>query len=167
MQTPIRRGDLLRKRDDGPFVITAEGLARLRKQLVRLEVELPALIQEVTRTKENGDLSENFEYQDAKHRMRQMHSRIASMKDKISRAVIITKNARTSGVIQLGSTVVLESSSAKKTYEILGPHEADPSRGRISDHSPLGAALLGHSVGDTVTLQTTKGSIEYRIIEVQ
>ncbi|MBI4262498.1 GreA/GreB family elongation factor [Candidatus Uhrbacteria bacterium] len=165
MRVPTRRGELNNRRDDGPFLVTAEGLLRLEQTCARLERDVAPLAAEVARLKENGDLSENFEYQDAKHRLRQLHGRIMSMKDRIKRAEVITKPAGNS--VQLGSTVVVESGGKRITLEILGSHEADPAHGRISDRSPLGQVLLGHTLGDKVSMQTKNGTIEYRIIEIQ
>ncbi len=167
MRVPIRRGEFNRKRDDGPFSITAEGLLRLEQTLVHLERDIAPLAAEVARLKENGDLSENFEYQDAKHRLRQLHGRIMSIKDRMKRAEVIKKDPRAVDRVQLGSTVVLESARKRLIFEILGPHEADPARGRISDRSPLGIALIGHAHADTVSLETKNGTIEYRIIEIR
>ena len=174
MQVPHRRSEQNRRRDTGSVYLTPEGLAQLHLQLTEIERGLPAMIQEVMRTKENGDLSENFEYQDAKHTLRQMHGKVASIKARIARAVIIKKDASPSGMVEVGSTVVLEtngsaSGGARKriTYEILGSHESDPSHGRISDRSPLGALLLNRMAGDVVTLTTKTGSREYRIIEIR
>ena len=85
------------------------------------------------------------------------------------RAVIITPPdpaTSGSGVVRLGSTVVLENSGAERTFQILGPHETDPTQGRISDQSPLGGALVGHVAGDTVTIETGGGPQKYQILKV-
>jgi len=167
MQVPQRRAEKNRKRDTGSFYLTPQGLQQLKNELARLERGLPALIQEVMRTKENGDLSENFEYQDAKHTLRNTHGRIASLTAKINGALIITKSANTSGMVEIGSTVVLETNGKRVTYEILGSQESDPAHGRISDRSPLGALLLGRIVGDEIALTTPSGSRTYTIVKIQ
>lgn len=161
MQVPKRRSELNVKRDTGPLLITAEGLARLEKKVERLKSELPAMIKEVERTKEHGDFSENAAYQDAKATLRRTYNRIASTEDKIKRATVIEKAP--SGEVGLGSTVVLEMSGKRVTFEILGPHEANPSAGRISNQSPLGQALLGRKVGEKVSVR----SAEYTIVEIK
>ncbi|MBI4281697.1 GreA/GreB family elongation factor [Candidatus Uhrbacteria bacterium] len=167
MQVPHRRSEENKRRDTGSVYLTTEGVQRLQEQLVEFQRGLPAMIQEVMRTKENGDLSENFEYQDAKHTLRRMHGQVASIKARIARAVIITKDATPSTIVQIGSTVVVETAGKRVTYEILGSHESDPAHGRISDRSPLGALLLHRMAGDVVTLTTKIGSREYRIVEVR
>lgn len=166
MQVPKRRSEQSIKRESGPFLITAEGLARLEKQLNRLEKELPAMIKEVEHTKSHGDFSENAAYQDAKATLRRTHGRIASLKDRIKRAEIIEKTSATDSV-QIGSTVIVETNGKRFTFEILGSHESNPSKGRISNQSPLGQLLLGHKVGEEVALQLKDTSVVYKILEIR
>ena len=167
MQVPKRRSEESRRRESGAFFVTHEALERLQRLRVRLHGELPALIAEVERTKGFGDFSENAEYQDAKHTLRRRYGRLASIDDRLLRAEVIDHAGSPSGSIQLGSTVVLESGGKEQTYTILGPHETDPMRGRISHVSPLGALLLGRMAGDTVTLNTAIGARTYRIVSVR
>ena len=167
MRVPKRKSEEKVKRENGPFLITAAGLDKLKHELVQAEKDLPEHIAEVERTKGFGDFSENAAYQDAKATMRRTHGRIARLQDRIKRAVIIEQRPNTSGKIEIGSTVVLQMAAKKFTFEILGFHEADPSTGRISDRSPLGRALLGHSAGETVTLEVKNGMVEYRIVKIR
>lgn len=167
MQTPKRRSEQSIVRESGPFMVTPAALARLKSTLERLQKEVPALIAEVEHTKGFGDFSENAAYQDAKAALRRTYGRIENIKDRLKRAVIIEVGANAAGTVQLGSTVVLEANGKKMTFEILGPHEADPARGRISDKSPLGQALLSHEAGDEIDLKIKDGSVKYRIIEVR
>lgn len=150
MRLPIRRAEKLKTNtDDGPFYLTQEGLEKLKRKLERIEAtDLPQAIADTRTTAEHGDFSENAEYQEAKARMRRLHGQVARLKDQIKRAVVI--KAGKGDAVQLGSTVVLEKDDAEKTFHIVGPHEADPARGRISHVSPLGAALMGRNVGETV-----------------
>lgn len=166
MQVPQRKSEQFVKRDSGQVMITAAGLARLEQELKELEPQIPGMISEVERTKEFGDFSENAAYQDAKSGLRRAYGRIASLKDRIKRAVVIQNEPGLAGKVQIGSKVVLECKGKQVTYEILGAHEADPSHGRISDRSPLGQALVGKSVNEKVTIQTKNGSIEYKILEI-
>ena len=166
---PLRKSDELRKRDDGPLYITQEGLERLHERLVRLEKALPEFIAVTRAAAALGDRSDSAEYTDAKSTLRRTHRQILSTKDQIKRAVIITPPdpaTSGSGVVRLGSTVVLEISGAERTFQILGPHETDPTQGRISDQSPLGGALVGHVAGDTVTIETGGGPQKYQILKV-
>jgi len=167
MRVPKRRSEELRKHHSGSRYLTAEAIVRLKEELQRCERDLPALIAEVMRTKENGDLSENFEYQDAKRRLRQAHSYIAGIKHRLVMAVVIPKKEKTSGRVELGSLVTLEVDSRRVVYTILGSYESKPEEGKISDRSPLGTALLGRSKGDAVTIVTARGEKEYRIVDIQ
>ena len=170
MPLPKRRWERLKNRDDETAVIylTPGGKARLERDLIDLEKnQQPQAISDVSRTVAMGDLSENAEYQEAKHRLARIHGRIFSIKDRLRRVVLIQKNPQTNGTIQLGSTVTVLVRTQEKTYELVGPAEANPSKGRISYLSPVGEALLGHRAGERVTLQTENGEVEYQILSVE
>ncbi len=167
MQTPWRRSDKFRKRDDGPVYLTQSGLDRLKHEVARLEAELPAQISEVQFTRSHGDLSDNAEYKEAKFKLRRTQARITTLRSRIARAIVIKKDPLLSGTIQLGSSVTLEVNGKRMVYEIVGPLESDPLHGRISHVSPLGMALLGHRSGERVSISTQVGQSEYLIIEVR
>jgi transcription elongation GreA/GreB family factor len=150
-----------------PVYLTADGLRRLQERLARLKKNLPAAIDETARTSAYGDHSDNAEYKEAKSILRRTHRQIFAIEDQLKRIVVIAAGPDAEGKIQLGSTVVMELGGERKTYRIVGPSEADPSRGRISHVSPLGSALIGHARGDIVTLQTPHGNREYTIVEVR
>lgn len=166
MQIIRHSSDKLKLRDYSPVHMTQDGLDRLRAQLERLKKMLPELITETARAAAYGDRSENAEYKEAKSSLRRTHRQILGIEERIKRAVVIKKDASISGKIQIGSTVVLETGGKKKTFEILGSYETDPARGRISFESPLGKALLNHTTGESVSVQTPGGSQIYRIIKV-
>ncbi|MBI5370179.1 GreA/GreB family elongation factor [Candidatus Uhrbacteria bacterium] len=151
MRLPTRRSEKLKiQPNDGPLYLTQEGLEKLKRKLATIEqTELPKAIEDVRTTAEFGDFSENAEYQEAKWRMRRLHNQVLTLKEKIRQAVLIQTD-QTPGMVQMGSTLVLLKNNAQKTYRIVGPQEADPSRGNISHLSPLGAALIGHQQGETV-----------------
>lgn len=167
MQTPWRRSDKFRKRDDGPVYLTQSGLDRLKQEVTRLEAELPAIISEVQFTRSHGDLSDNAEYKEAKFKLRRTQARITTLRSRIARAIVIKKDPLLSGTIQLGSAVTLEVKGKRVVYEIVGPLEADPIHGRISHVSPLGSALLGHRANDVVAIQAPSGVVEYKIVEIR
>lgn len=162
MQLPKRRADKLRNRDDETAIIylTPQGLRRLEKELSDLErVQQRQAIDDVARTVAMGDLSENAEYQEAKHRLARIHSRIFSIKDRLKRVQVIKKTK--SQTVQIGSTVVLETNTGEKVYEIVGTSESNPRQGRISHISPLGAALMGHSAPSDILVHTEQGERYY------
>jgi transcription elongation factor GreA len=171
MQIPRRKSEELKKRDSGPFPITEEGLLRLRAKLARLWRAMPDLITEAQRTAAYGDRSDNAEYKEAKSGLRRTHWQILSIEDQIKRAEVITTGKNAGGTIQLGSTVTLgvvpASEKKQKTFQIVGPHETDPTKGRISHKSPLGAALIGHKKGDVIVIKTEGGTREYKILEIK
>lgn len=166
MRLPIRKSERLKiYNDDGPLYLTEAGLKKLKNELADIKSkQLPQAIEDVKRTAEFGDFSENAEYQEAKGRMRRLHERVMRLEDQIKRAVLIKKSQ--SQTVQLGSTVVVEVENQKKTLEIVGPHEANPLRGRISNISPLGSVLIGKSLGDAVTITTQQGEKIYTIIKI-
>ena len=157
----------------GPSPLTDAGILRLKATLVALEKnELPQAIADMHRTAEMGDFSENAAYQEAKGRLRRINARILLLKDRLARTKPILKK-HASGFIELGSTVTLTMDGAQTTYEIVGPAETNPSRGRISHLSPLGAALIGHAKGDRIKFSlATQGDQEgkqtlYEILEIR
>lgn len=167
MRIPLRRAQILKPSDEGAGddQITAAGLDKIKKELAHLEMERPAAIEEVDRTRQFGDFSENAEYQDAKFRLRRINARIDSLKDRIMRAVVIQKDSIGERV-ELGSTVTVKVNGQTKKYEIVGPRESNPSRGRISHVSPLGGALLHHQVGHRVMIETEDGQLIYQIEKI-
>lgn len=156
------------RRQGGPIHLTKEGFKRLNEQLTQLKKEMPGLIDETQRTAAYGDRSDNAEYKEAKSTLRRAQGRILRIESQIRRAVIIDPKRNISGTVQLGSTVVVEINGLQKTFQILGPHETDPSAGRISHKSPLGAALINHREGDIVIFNSPSGGSpkEYKIIEI-
>lgn len=161
----------LKRHETGPVHVTKEGLKRLHDQLARLKEKMPELAAEAQRTAAYGDRSDNAEYKEAKSTLRRTQGRIFGLEDQIRRAVVIEPGRNISGTVQLGSTVMLETGGAQKTFQILGPNETDPAHGRISYKSPLGAALINKREGDIVTVNPPSGetgvSREYKIIEIK
>lgn len=170
MYIPRRQWSRRPPPNNDPVYLTPEGVRRLEARLARLKASLPAAIAETARTSAYGDRSENAEYKEAKGILRRTHAQIFSIEDQLKRVVLIPAGAARGGRVQLGATVTIETQNAardRKTFHIVGPSETDPMRGRISHTSPLGAALIGHATGDTVTVQTPAGMQEYNIIEVK
>jgi transcription elongation factor GreA len=169
MRLPKRRHELLKTYEEEglPVYLTAEGARRLEAELKRLETkDQKQAIEDVARTGAFGDRSENAEYQEAKHRLSRTHSRIFYIKERLKRVVVIRKTKKAAHVITLGSTVVLQTGNKERTYEIVGPSESNPANGRISHVSPLGEALLGHAVGDSVDIETANGKMTYSILRI-
>jgi transcription elongation factor GreA len=162
MQTPIRKpGKYTHLKPDQ--YLTRAKFDELKNKLDKLKFNLPPAAEEVKRLAQMGDFSENAAYQIAKGRLRGMNQRILEIEDHLKRAIII-KPAQNTGTVQLGSSVTVETAGRKKTYLILGSSETDPKRGIISRNSPLGSALIGRKVGDTVKIKLNNREVEYKII---
>ena len=150
-----------------PIYLTPEGHLRLQRKLERLKRELPAFIEETARTAAYGDRSDNAEYKEAKSTLRRTQRQIWTIEDQLKRIVLIEPGRNATGTVHLGSTVMLEfPDRTRRTLEIVGPFETDPSKGRISHLSPLGAALIGHAIDETVVVTAANGPRKYRILEV-
>lgn len=165
----MRKSELLRLQtavQDDPY-LTKEAIVKMQAELERLEkVDRKPAAEEVARTVAMGDLSENAAYQVAKGRLRGINSRILTLQERLKRAVTI-KDGGADGLVHIGSTVTVKTTDKEVTYQILGSQESNPSKGYISRTSPLGSALLNHKVGETVQIQTPKGTAEYTITRVE
>lgn len=151
-----------------PVYLTPEGLKKLEEELQYLttvkRAEVAAAIQSA---KEEGDLSENAAYDEAKAAQGFMEGRIQTLQALLQDAVIIEPK-QNSDVVALGSkvTVVEEDDDDPETYTIVGSAEADPLEEKISNESPIGSALLNHKVGDVVAVQTPGGEIKFKITKI-
>jgi transcription elongation factor GreA len=145
--------------------LTKEGLTELRAELHDLKTKTRREIAEaIHAAKEQGDLSENAEYQQAKDEQRRIEEKIAELETTIKHARIIT--SATTSEVSIGNTVTLKFDGQKKTYQIVGSNEADPRQGRISNESPIGRALLHKKKGDTVSIPTPVGEKDCKVIEI-
>lgn len=166
MQTPYRKKETYVRPKADPN-ITPEKFTALSAKLKRMkEIDRPRLSEEVKRLALMGDFSENAGYQLAKSRLRGLNQRILDAEDLWKRAEIIAPDTDKSKV-GLGHEVTVEVNGKLKTYRILGSAETDPESGIISHSSPLGAALLGHKVGETVAVARDDRVIEYKIIAIE
>lgn len=155
-----------RKDDDRHLTVAA--VERLRRDLRDLEErQRPQAVEDLSRARDMGDLSENAAYHEAKSRLGRIDGRIFSLKERIRNAVIIEAGPNTDGLVQIGSTVVISSDGGRKIYQILGSQETNPSLGRISHLSPIGSALIGRGAGETVVVKIRDKEVVYRIDEVK
>lgn len=146
--------------------LTVEGRRRLEEELQQLTtVERAKIAARLQSAIKDGDLSENAAYTGAKEDQGHLEGRIARIQASLRRAVLIDENAG-NGTIGLGSKVTVEDDDGVLTYQVVGPLEADPAQGRISDQSPVGRALLGHVAGDEVIIDTPDGPTTMRIVNV-
>ncbi len=152
---------------EGQVYVTKEGLEKLRTELKELKTvkrkEISLRIQEA---KEFGDLSENAEYSEAKTEQGFTEGRIIEIENIIKNAMVIADEVA-GGLVQVGSTVTVESDTGKRTYTIVGSNESDPTTGLISNESPLGQAFIGHKVGDEVEVKVPSGTATYRVLALK
>ncbi|MBI4092724.1 MAG: transcription elongation factor GreA [Candidatus Kerfeldbacteria bacterium] len=146
--------------------ITKNGLEKLGDELKQLKsVKRREIAQRIQEAKELGDLSENAEYVEAKNEQAFVEGRIAELDAIIKNAVIIHEE-KNSELVRVGSKVKLKNDGETQTFEIVGSNEADPQNGRISNESPLGQALVGKRVGETIEVTAPKGKRTFRILAI-
>ncbi|HZZ99459.1 MAG TPA: transcription elongation factor GreA [Candidatus Paceibacterota bacterium] len=145
-----------------------EGLEKLKQELQhRMEVLRPEIAQRIKEAKEQGDLSENAEFDAAKEAQSMNEGRIEDIRKIIENAVVVTDGAKSGGVVGVGSNIEAESSGKKHHFVIVGVSESNPAEGFISNESPIGKALLGHKKGDVVEVRTPRGVMEYKIVSIK
>lgn len=150
-----------------PTVMTADGLARLRVEHEELtRVQRPAVILRIRTAKEHGDLKENAEYHSAREEQSFLEGRVLAI-EAILRNHVIVEAPSGATAVHMGSTVTIEDDFGTTTYTIVGPTEANPAEGRISTSSPVGAALLGHGVGQDVVVKTPRGASRFKIVAIE
>ena len=154
--------------DTVPF--TKDGLEKLRDELKQLEkVERPKNIRAIAEARSHGDISENAEYHAAKERQAFLEGRINELKSVIAKSEIIEVDEGPADRVVFGRTVVLYNVQTEEevAYQLLGPYESDPEKGKISVTSPLGQSLIGKEEGDEVKAKTPGGISEYEILEIR
>ncbi len=165
MQVPIRKpGKYTHSQTD--LHLTRAKLDELKRKLERLKtVNRPRAMKEVAHLAEMGDFSENAAYQIAKGRLRGLNERIDQLEERVKKAIVIEPKG--TNKIQIGHSVTVEVNGTQSTYLILGSTESDPGRNVVSHASPLGSALIGKAVGDTVTVKLKEKEVEYSIVEIK
>jgi len=150
--------------------MTPEGHSRLSAELKRLKfTERPNVIKQIAAAREHGDLSENAEYHAARERQGFIEGRLMELEDKLSRAEVIELKSLSGSKIMFGAQVKLvdEETNEEVGYQVVGPDEADIQSGRLSIHSPLAQALLGKEAGESVEVNTPRGTRYFEIISVR
>ena len=148
---------------------TQQGYQELVDELYRrTHEEREKIKNDIATARGFGDLSENAEYDAARNDQAKNEARIKELEELIENAVILDESNIDSSVVSLGSTVKLlnKTLNAEFTYALVGSNEANPAEGKISDQSPIGAALIGKKAGDEITVEIPNGSISMKILEV-
>ncbi|MGZ8475360.1 MAG: transcription elongation factor GreA [Candidatus Limnocylindria bacterium] len=148
-----------------PVYLTAEGLQKLKGELKELiAVQRPRVAARIHEAKLDGDLSENAEYEDAKQEQSFLEGRIATLELQLRNAAVIEK--ANGDQVGIGSQVVIKGSDGEETFTIVGSAEAAPREGRISNESPVGAALMGRKKGEKVVVQAPQGPTEFTVVRI-
>ena len=149
-------------------IYTKAGYDALQKELDYLvTVKAEENKKEISTARAYGDLSENSEYDEAKQEQAKIHARIEELNEMIANAKVVDESEIDESVISVGSIVEVESDKlGRRSYHIVGSYETDPKNGKISDASPIGLALIGARVGDTVIANVAKGTMTLKVISV-
>jgi len=150
--------------------MTAGGLSALEEELRRLKfTERHEVIKAIEVAREHGDLSENAEYHAAREKQSFIEGRVKQLESLVSCAEVIDPKSLSGDTVRFGATVELadEDTDEESKFQIVGTHEADVDKGKLSMTSPTARALIGKSLGDSVEVSTPGGSKSYEIIKVQ
>lgn len=152
---------------DKKFILTSQGLTSLKSEYDELtKVKRTQIIKRIQIAREFGDLAENSEYDAAKEEQSLLETRITQLEDVLKRAQIIEPVKKADFVV-IGSTIVVEIEGEKDEFTIVGTMEADPSKKKISNESPVGTAMLGAKVGEVVEVFTPIIRAKYKILEIK
>ncbi|MBO6016275.1 MAG: transcription elongation factor GreA [Lachnospiraceae bacterium] len=151
-------------------ILTYEGLKKYEDELHELKVvKRKEVAQKIKEAREQGDLSENAEYDAAKDEQRDIEARIEELEKILKNAEVVVEDEVDLDKINIGCKVtILDLEEAEEmTFKIVGSTEANSLKGKISNESPLGRALIGAKMGDVVSTETPVGVLQYRVLEIQ
>lgn len=154
---------------DKEVILTVEGLKKLEEELEQLKsIRRREVAGRIKQAIEFGDISENSEYEDAKNEQAFIEGSIMALEKKLRNARVIDANDVDVATVSVGSTIRIKemSSGEELDYTIVGSVEADPVKNKISNESPVGKALLGHSIGDVVDISVPVGTIKYKVLNI-
>ena len=151
-------------------ILTYEGLKKYESELEELKVnKRQEVAQKIKEARQQGDLSENAEYDAAKDEQRDIEARIEELEKLLKNAEVVDEDEVDLDKISIGCRVkILDIEFDEELdYKIVGSTEANSLKGKISNESPVGHALMGHMVGDIVDVETQVGTIQYKVLEIQ
>ena len=150
-------------------ILTADGLKQLEDEVALLSgIRREEVAERIRQAREFGDISENSEYDDAKAEQAMLEHRISVLQEKLRRARVIKESEIETDRVSVGSTVTLRDQDGGdiRIYTLVGSAEADPSKARLSNESPVGQAILGKQVGEVITVNVPVGSLSYEILSI-
>ena len=151
-------------------ILTYEGLRKLEEEVQDLKVnKRREIAQKIKEAREQGDLSENAEYDAAKDEQRDIEARIEEIEAILTNAEVVVEDEVDLDKISVGCKVrILDTEFDEELeYKIVGSTEANSLKGKISNESPLGRALLGKTVGEVVKVEAPVGELSYKVLEIQ
>lgn len=173
MMFPQQMRDFVYKpMDSKKIYLTKDGLETLRKEYDEMtKKKRPEVLEMLSQARNQGDLSENAEYQAAREELSFIDGRIDELEEMLKQVTLIEnakvgKNGKRKS-IELGAKVTLNAAGKKHVYTVVGEWEADPAQQKISDQSPLGKALIGKIVGDKIEVEAPAGKISYTIVTIE
>ena len=155
---------------DKRVMLTEEGLKKLEDKLEYLKsVRRIEVAERIKQAIDFGGISENSEYEDAKNEQAFIEGEILNLEKMLRNSDIIQEDQSTNGVVHMGDTVVIRDLELNEdmTYTLVGSAEADPAELRISNESPVGAAIVGQEVGKQVEVRVPAGVLQYQIVEIK
>lgn len=164
----VRIADMNDLSSEEEILLTPEGRAKLQAELDHLRsVRRPEIANQLRQAVDEGDLTENVGYEDAKHEQAFVEGRILTLETLLKRAVVV-EDGPASGAVAFGCRVtIMERGGARESFQIVGSVEADPGQGRISNESPLGKALLNRRVGEEVAVEAPDGVLYFQILDIR
>ena len=147
------------------FRLTQRGVDELKAEYDHAVGRRTEIAESIRSARELGDLAENSEYQSARADQERNEGRISELNN-ILQSVDIIEKPKSGSKVQLGSKVTLKGAKANKEFQVVGTVEADPLEGKISDESPIGKALLGKKLGDSVEIKTPAETVVYELIAI-
>ncbi len=152
-----------------PTYLTSKGLKNLKAELEELRAQRrPMVAERIQKAKEIGGTVDNAEYDEAKNEQAFIEGRVRTLEVLVNNAVIISEKQGPSDVVRIGSKVtVLNQKGKKDRYNIIGSAESDPAKGKISNVSPIGKALLGKRVGDIAEVSVPAGKIKLEVVAIR
>ena len=152
------------------MVVTPEGLKKLQDELEQLKtVTRPEIAEKIKIARGFGDLSENSEYDEAKNEQGKIEARITDLEAMLKDIKVIDDSEITNDKVMLGVSVTIrdEQNGKERTFKVVGTAEANAGAGKISDESPIGKALIGHTIGETVVAEAPRGEVKFTILEIK
>jgi transcription elongation factor GreA len=148
--------------------VTADGKRKLNQELDELTSRVPVIAKAIEEAREKGDLRENAEYHAAREEMGMINARISELKGKLSRAVVVDETQIDTSRVAFGAKIRMRELKTKTSedWQLVGEGEDDPLENRILTSSPMGAALLGRKVGDTIEVHAPVGLLKFKIEKV-